>query len=67
MVQDRQNDTNGGRGKKQALAKIQHGRAHASARMNREKDQAPVVADPRNRLADGKIDPETKERKPKDA
>ncbi|AGB71141.1 hypothetical protein RTCIAT899_CH08770 [Rhizobium tropici CIAT 899] len=66
MAQDR-DESNGEREKKQALAKIQHSKAHKSDRMNREKDGASVVADPRNRLAEGKTDPVTKERKPRDA
>jgi hypothetical protein len=66
LAQDR-HESNGEREKKQALAKIQHSKAHQSDRMNREKDGASVVADPRNRLAEGKTDPATKERKPRDA
>lgn len=66
MAQDR-HESNGEREKKQALAKIQHSKAHQSDRMSREKDGASVVADPRNRLAEGKTDPATKERKPRDA
>ncbi|MBB3386100.1 hypothetical protein ACK83U_06605 [Rhizobium sp. WW22] len=66
MAQDR-HESNGEREKKQALAKIQHSKAHESDRMNREKDGASVVADPRNRLVEGKTDPATKERKPRDA
>ncbi|PST20445.1 hypothetical protein C7U61_09350 [Rhizobium sp. JAB6] len=67
MAQERQDESKGGREKKQALAEIQHSKAHENDRMNREKDGASVVADPRNRLVDGKIDPVTKERKPSGA
>jgi hypothetical protein len=47
----------------QPLAKIQHSRAENDADHTR-KDHAPIVADPRNRLADGEVDPATKEIKP---
>ncbi|MGY5776996.1 hypothetical protein [Rhizobium sp. LEGMi135b] len=67
MAQDRQSEARGGREKKQALAKIQHSKIRKDDRLNKEKDEASLVADPRNRLAKGKIDPVTKERKPRDA
>ncbi|MDK4702362.1 MULTISPECIES: hypothetical protein [unclassified Rhizobium] len=67
MAQDRQSESQGGREKKQALAKIQHSKVRKDDRSNKEKDEASLVADPRNRLAEGKVDPLTKERKPRDA
>ena len=67
MAQDRQNESHGEREKKQALAKIQHSKVRKDDRLNKEKDEASLVADPRNRLAEGKVDPVTKERKPRDA
>ena len=50
----------------QTLAKIQHSKAHGVKQEADTDDKAPLVADPRNRLADGKIDPATKELKPKE-
>ncbi|MFK0165472.1 hypothetical protein [Rhizobium sp. NPDC090279] len=67
MAQDQQREPHGGRESKQALAKIQHSKAHESKRLAEEKDEAPLVADPRNRLVGGKVDPVTRERKPKGA
>lgn len=67
MAQDRQSESDGEREKKQALAKIQHSKIRKDERLNKEKDEASLVADPRNRLAEGKVDPLTKERKPRDA
>ncbi|OEC98999.1 hypothetical protein A9Z06_20860 [Rhizobium sp. YK2] len=67
MAQDRQSESHGGREKKQALAKIQHSEIRKDDRLNKEKDEASLVADPRNRLAEGKVDLVTKERKPRDA
>lgn len=67
MAYDQSNNPQEGREKKQALAKIQHSKAQKHDRMTNGKDEAPLVADPRNRLADGKTDPATKERKPKGA
>ncbi|MGV1793806.1 hypothetical protein [Rhizobium sp. A37_96] len=66
MAHDRSDDPHGGTQDKQALAKIQHSKAHDVDAMDKEDDKAPLVADPRNRLADGKVDPATKELKPKD-
>lgn len=67
MAQDRQNESHGEHEKKQALAKIQHSKVRKDDRLNKEKDEASLVADPRNRLTEGKVDPVTKERKPRDA
>ncbi|WP_349958227.1 hypothetical protein [Rhizobium sp. ZPR3] len=67
MAQDRESESHGGHEKKQALAKIQHSKIRKNARLNKEKNEASLVADPRNRLAEGKVDPVTKERKPGDA
>lgn len=66
MAHDRSDDPHGGTRGKQALEKIQHSKAHDADAMENEGDKAPLVADPRNRLADGKVDPATKELKPKD-
>ena len=65
MAQDQQREPRGSRDKKQALAKIQHSKAPEGERVAKEKNKAALVADPRNRLADGKVDPATRERKPK--
>ncbi|MEZ2132233.1 MULTISPECIES: hypothetical protein [unclassified Sinorhizobium] len=46
----------------QALEKIQHSRANNEKQ--KPKRKAAVVADPRNRLVDGSVDPVTKEVKP---
>jgi hypothetical protein len=67
LAYDQSNDPQRGRENKQSLAKIQHSKAQKSGRAVKEKDEAPLVADPRNRLAGGKTDPATKERKPKGA
>ena len=49
----------------QPLAEIQHSRAdNERLEPTPEPDQAALVADPRNRLVDGTVDPETEERKP---
>ncbi|KAA1176844.1 hypothetical protein FP026_27015 [Rhizobium tropici] len=63
MANDRSHDPRDGNEDKQALAKIQHSKAHDPARAT--KDKAKLVADPRNRLADGKVDPATRELEPK--
>jgi hypothetical protein len=47
----------------QPLAKIQHSRAKDNADPA-PKDRAAIVADPKNRLVDGSVDPVTKEVKP---
>ncbi|MBB3288841.1 MULTISPECIES: hypothetical protein [unclassified Rhizobium] len=65
MANDRSHDPQDGNEEKQALAKIQHSKAHDSVRVSKNRDKAKVVADPRNRLADGKVDPATRELKPK--
>jgi hypothetical protein len=65
LAQDQQSQPHGSRDKKQALEKIQHSKARDGERVAKEKDEAPLVADPRNRLADGKVDPANRERKPK--
>ena len=67
MAQDQSHDPHEDRESTQALAKIQHSEAHEADRVGEEDDKAPLVADPRNRLAEGKVDPATKELKPKDA
>lgn len=48
----------------QALAKIQHSRADDDNPPPRPDGKAAIVADPRNRLTEGVVDPVTKERKP---
>lgn len=65
MANDRSHDPRDGNEGKQALAKIQHSKAHDSVRVAKNKDKAKLVADPRNRLADGKVDPATRELEPK--
>jgi hypothetical protein len=67
LARDRQSEPHGGREKKQALAKIQHSKVRKGDQRNKDKDEASLVADPRNRLAEGKVDPVTKERKPGNA
>ncbi|AYG66213.1 MULTISPECIES: hypothetical protein [unclassified Rhizobium] len=65
MANDRSHDPRDGNEDKQALAKIQHSKARDPARAAKNKDNAELVADPRNRLAGGKVDPATRELKPK--
>lgn len=64
MADEESHDPRRGKENTQALAKIQHSKAHGIKQ--EADDKAPLVADPRNRLADGKIDPATKELKPKE-
>ncbi|NLS16011.1 hypothetical protein HGP16_05465 [Rhizobium sp. P40RR-XXII] len=64
MAHDQSHDPRDGNEGKQALAKIQHSKAHDADRTAKDKDNAKLVADPRNRLAGGKVDPATRELKP---
>jgi hypothetical protein len=66
MADEESHDPRRGKENTQALAKIQHSKAHGVKQEAGADDKAPLVADPRNRLADGKIDPATKELKPKE-
>jgi hypothetical protein len=61
---DPSHDSNGEDESTQALAKIQHSRADDKKPEAKPDHEAAIVADPRKRLADGKTDPVTKERKP---
>ncbi len=63
MANDRPHDPQGEKESAQALAKIQHSRAH-DEKQEPNRKQAAVVADPRKRLVDGKVDPATNELKP---
>ncbi|TXH82810.1 MAG: hypothetical protein E6Q77_05625 [Rhizobium sp.] len=65
MAQDPSNDSHREKQSKQTLARIQHSKAQHVDPEAAEEDHAPLVADPRNRLADGEVDPATKELKPK--
>ncbi len=65
MAYDQSRNPQGEKQNKQSLAKIQHSKAHHEDRAAEEQNKAPLVADPRNRLRGGKIDPVTKELKPK--
>ncbi|MFS8051027.1 hypothetical protein [Rhizobium sp. BR 314] len=49
---------------KQPFAKIQHSKADGPKKSKAADEESAIVADPRNRLADGKVDPSTKKRKP---
>lgn len=64
MSHDRSHDSHGERKSTQALAKIQHSRANDEKQARKPKRKAAVVADPRNRLANGSVDPVTEEVKP---
>lgn len=64
MSHDQSHDPHGEREKPQALKKIQHSRAKDEKQEPKTKRTAAVVADPRNRLKDGSVDPVTKEVKP---
>lgn len=48
----------------QALEKIQRSRANNEKQEPKQKRKAAVVADPRNRLVEGSVDPVTREIKP---
>ena len=63
MAHDQSHDPRRGQENTQALAKIQHSRAQ-DEKPSEKPDEAAVVADPRNRLSHGKVDPATKELKP---
>ncbi len=65
MAYDQSRNPQGEKQNKQSLAKIQHSKAHHEGGAAEKENNAPLVADPRNRLADGKTDPVTKELKPK--
>lgn len=66
MEHDRSQDSQRGKESEQSLAKIQHSKAHDVKQAADKDDKGPLVADPRNRLVDGKVDPVSKELKPKD-
>ena len=66
MADEESHDPRRGKENTQALAKIQHSKAHGVKQEAHADEKAPLVADPRNRLADGKIDPATKELKPRE-
>ena len=59
-------DADGRQDNTQVLAKIQHSRAD-NPKARPEPKKAAIVADPRNRLADGKVDTATGEVKPASA
>lgn len=63
MTEDRSPKPGGNGDNRQSLAKIQHSKAHRGEE-DETPDRATVVADPRNRLEHGKIDPATHEKKP---
>ncbi|WP_141683623.1 hypothetical protein [Rhizobium sp. AC27/96] len=65
LAEDQSRNPHGGRENEQSLAKIQHSKAHDVKQAADTDDKGALVADPRNRLVDGKIDPVTKELKPK--
>ncbi|MBB6487479.1 hypothetical protein [Rhizobium lusitanum] len=61
---DQTRDPDSRKESKQPLAKIQHSKADGPKKSKATDKKSAIVADPRNRLADGKVDPSTKERKP---
>ena len=63
-MRDQARDPNRERESKQALAKIQHSEARGPAKPEAKDEGSAIVADPRNRLTDGKVDQSTKELKP---
>jgi len=63
-MRDQAHDPNHGRESKQPLAKIQHSKARGPTKPEAEDEGSAIVADPRNRLADGQVDQSTKELKP---
>lgn len=65
MAHDQSHDPHRGKESKQALAKIQHSKAHDAKQVADTDEKSALVADPRNRLVNGKFDPATKELKPK--
>lgn len=65
MVRDQSHDPQRGKENEQSLAKIQHSKAHDAKQAADTDGKSTLVADPRNRLMDGKVDPVTKELKPK--
>lgn len=65
LADDRSNDPQRGNDNQQSLAKIQHSKAHDVKQAADIDGKSTLVADPRNRLVDGKVDPVTKELKPK--
>ncbi|NLR96019.1 hypothetical protein HGP17_04155 [Rhizobium sp. P38BS-XIX] len=65
MANDQSDERGREKESNQPLAKIQHSRAHEPDHRADPDGESTLVADPRNRLVDGKVDPETKEREPK--
>ena len=65
MAHDQSDDPHRGKQNEQSLAKIQHSKAHDVKSSADPDGESALVADPRNRLVDGKVDPVTKELKPK--
>ncbi|MGV1757627.1 hypothetical protein [Rhizobium sp. P44RR-XXIV] len=65
MVHDQSLNPKRGKENEQSLAKIQHSKAHDVKKAADTTGKSALVADPRNRLADGKVDPVTRELKPK--
>lgn len=65
MADDQSRDPPREKESEQSLAKIQHSKARDVKQPADPDEESALVADPRNRLVDGKVDPATKELKPK--
>ena len=65
MASDRSHAPGEEKQNEQSLAKIQHSKAQKAKKPSDQDGKSALVADPRNRLVNGKLDPATKELKPK--
>ncbi|MGG6893508.1 hypothetical protein [Rhizobium sp. BR 315] len=65
LASDRSSAPSEDKENEQPLAKIQRSEVHKANKSQEPDGKGALVADPRNRLVNGKLDPATKELKPK--